>query len=179
MNTADFSTWTDLALETGLNVARTNHAVYLPAMEAEAERRRGSSDFSKERAAGWFPSIEAFYDARPERRTSGEADYGVQWQANGLRWPKWRVSYIQATGEIYADRQSSGPERWAGTVRVLGVVPPDPGPGPGAAGSLQWNHENRYYRTLDVILDGWADPDISGHDLAWVEQRLAAAGRPA
>lgn len=116
-------------------------------------------------AATEFPSIDAFYDDRPERRHSGEADFGLHWHVHRRsRFPSWRVSYIQATGEIYAAQLlGSCP------VRVLGVVPSDP----------VEEHEV-YYRTLDKILDGWADLDVSGFDLAWVERRLAehaAAGQ--
>ena len=131
-----------------------------------------------------FPSIEAFYDDRPERRTSGEADYGVHWQVNGRPWPQWRVSYVQATGEVYAV------ERGAGPVRVLGVVPPDDLEACRACREERAIHDpdyqfpvdhpfqrGTYYRTLDKILDGWADPDVSGFDLAWIERKLAEHAR--
>ena len=96
-----------------------------------------------------FPNIEAFYDADPRRRHSGEADFGIWW-TNGPRWPNWRVSYIQATGEVYAV-SAQGP------VEVLGTVPPDEGPS--------------YYRTLDNLLDGWSDE--FGRPLSWVRERLS------
>jgi hypothetical protein len=117
-----------------------------------------------------FPSLEAFYDDQPERRFSGEADYGVGWQVDGREWPRWRVSYVQATGEIYAVEQTG-----ACRVRVLAVVEPDPV----APRDQLLYYRNTYYQTLDRLLDGWADPDVSGHDLAWIEQRLAAAGKAA
>jgi len=94
-----------------------------------------------------FPNIETFYDEDPQRRRSGESDYGVWW-TNGGRWPNWRVSYIQATGEVYA-KSVEGP------VEILGIVPPDPGP--------------HYYRTLDKLLEGWSE---AGLDLSWVRKRL-------
>ena len=77
------------------------------------------------------------------------------------------MSYIQATGEVYAAEQW-GPCR----VRVLGIVPPDPDERRWDGSPWEGKH---YYRTLNQILDGWADPDITSHDLAWVEQRLAAS----
>lgn len=101
-----------------------------------------------------YPSLTEFYQSTA-RAGSGERDYGRMWQDGETRWPLWSVSYIRATGEIYAAEQ-----RDPGRVRVLGVVPPDDGPGV-------------WYATLSAILGGWADPDISGHDLAWVERRLA------
>lgn len=118
-----------------------------------------------------YPSIEAFYNERPERRTSGESDYGVHWHADGRNWPLWRVSYVQATGEVYAV------ENGHCKVRVLGVIPPDPDERyrKDRPGGIAWSDRHdcgTYYRTLDKILDGWADPDVTGHDLAWVVQRL-------
>ena len=113
-----------------------------------------------------FPSLAEFYAGRPERACSGEADYGVHWHVSGRDWPRWRVSYVQATGEVYACEQ-----RGACRVRVLGVVPPDPDERTSASGY----RGGTYYRTLDAILDGWADPDVSGFDLAWIEAKLAAA----
>jgi hypothetical protein len=128
-------------------------------------------------AATEFPSLEAFYDDRPERRRSGEADFGVHWHADGKRWPEWRVSYVQATGEVIAVEQY-------GTcrVRLIGVIEPDEDKRytKDEVGGVAWSDMHRrgtYYDTLDALLDGWADPDISGHDLAWITRKLAAAGR--
>lgn len=121
-----------------------------------------------------FPSLDAFYDDRPapERRYSPEADFGVHWRTDGRTWPQWRVSYVKATGEVYAVEQTG-----ACRVRVLAVVPPDdPADDPDPYHGVT---RGRYYFTLDAILDGWADPDTSGHDLAWIEQRLTAAGKAA
>jgi len=117
--------------------------------------------------AAEYATVEEFYADRPERLRSGEADYGVHWKAGSRRdWPQWRVSYVQATGEVYAVQLSG-----RCPVRVLGVVPPDP----------DTRHETgcydgeTYYRTLDRILDGWAELDAADRDVAWVEQRLAGA----
>jgi hypothetical protein len=112
-----------------------------------------------------YGSIDGFYGARPERITSGEADYGVHWRDRNRDWPRWRVSYIQVTGEVYATCTGGQAN---GEVRVLGIVPADP-VRPGEV----------YYRTLDRILDGWADPKVSGFRLSWVAERLAAWAEPA
>jgi hypothetical protein len=113
-----------------------------------------------------YATLDGFYLADARRPFSGEADFGVHWHDGGRDWPRWRVSYIQATGEVYAVRQYGSP---LGPVRVLGVIRPDPVlPGPGRNGL--------YYRTLDAILDGWADPEVSGFDLAWVSAQLARRG---
>jgi hypothetical protein len=116
-----------------------------------------------------YPSLEAFYAARParDRRRSPEADYGVHWQAGGRAFPTWRVSYIKHTGEVYAARNDGGP------VRVLGVVPPDPDHRFDPGGNIDGP---TYYEKLNRVLEGWADPGVTGHDLAWITRRLAAHG---
>jgi len=110
-----------------------------------------------------YPTLAAFYSARAERRISPETEFGVDWRAGNRDWPLWRVSYIWKTHELYAVRLMPG---IPGPARLLGVVPPEPGTDP---------RRDPYQRSLDKILDGYADADVSGHDLAWVEQRLAAA----
>lgn len=109
-----------------------------------------------------YPSLAAFYSAAPERRTSPEDHFGVDWHAGDHDFPRWRVSYLRATHEIYAVQLNPG---LPGPVRLLGIVPPDPTIDP---------RRDRWRPMLDRVFDGWDDPDISGNDLAWVEQRLAA-----
>ena len=101
-----------------------------------------------------YPSLEAFYAADERRRRSGEADFGIWW-TDGAPWPRFRVSYVRATGEVYALMQGNG-----GTVEVLGIVPPD-----------EDVPEGLYYRTLDRILAGWADQRPPR--LSWMRDRLA------
>ena len=112
-----------------------------------------------------YPTLSAFWTARPPRRTSPEDEYGEGWHAGAASGPSWRVSYIRATREVYAVRLTEG---IPGPVRLLGVMLASPG-----AGQHPDQHNRRM---LDAALRGWDDPDISGHDLAWVEKQLAAAG---
>jgi len=49
-----------------------------------------------------WANIEAFYADDPRRRASGEVDYGVHWTEPGSRWPQYRVSFVEETGELYA-----------------------------------------------------------------------------
>ena len=99
-----------------------------------------------------YANIEAFYTENEERRRSGEADYGCWWTEAGHTWPRWRVSYIQKTGEVYAVQLTGG------RVEVLGVVPPD--------------DAKVYYQTLDHILEGWEDAIHEPGSLDWVRSRL-------
>ena len=109
-----------------------------------------------------YATIEEFFDARPERRGSPQADYGTGWTENGQERPPWRVSWLEETGEVFAVRLADSP---AGPVRLLAIVRPDPVlPG-----------RRKPNRTLDALLDGWADHAVSGGDLAWVTWRLSLA----
>lgn len=100
-----------------------------------------------------YSSIEEFYAENEARRQSGEADYGCWWTVPRMDWPRWRVTYIQKTGEVYAVQLKDG-----GLVKVLGMVPPD--------------DDRIYYRTLDHILEGWADAMHKPGSLVWVERKL-------
>ena len=98
-----------------------------------------------------YPNIKAFYSENEARLRSGEADYGVWWH-DGIGAEFWRVSYIQATGEVYAARHQDGP------VEVLGVVEPDT--------------EGSYYQTLDRILEGWSEYCGRLKSLPWIREKL-------
>ncbi len=95
--------------------------------------------------------LEEFYGADARRGPSGEVDFGVMWRGySGGSWPSYRVSWIKATGEVYAVRQN----REQDDVRVLGVV---------AERDI-----------LEAVLQGWADHTTDG--IGWVRQQLVAAG---
>ena len=100
-----------------------------------------------------YANIKEFYAENEERKQSGEADYGCWWTAPGMSFTKWRLSYIQKTGEVYAVQLKDG-----GLVKVLGIVPPD--------------DDRIYYRTLDRILEGWAEAIHRPGSLVWVERKL-------
>jgi hypothetical protein len=113
---------------------------------------------------GVFATWDDFCYADIRRHFSPEADYGVHWHDGDERWPEWRVSYIRDTGEVYAVCTGRG----LGPVWLLGVVPADPVTNP---------DRETYYRTLDKILGGWADWEVSGMRLQWIIGRLAAHRR--
>ena len=105
---------------------------------------------------GQFDSLETFYDARPARRSSPEAAYGVRWRMNPCRH-HWRVSYIRDTGEVYAI-----PTDGDGPVLLLGSFPPDD------------TNDSRdvWYRGLDEFLDGWTEYYGIDEGLRWLWNRL-------
>ena len=119
-----------------------------------------------------FRTMHHFYAADPRRRRSGEADYGCHWRVAGFPRP-WRLSYIQNTGEIYAVHTEltlaydDDLLLAYGPVFLLAFVPPDP---------VIDCWRDVYYRTLDRVLEGWADVAhgrVEETDtLRWVIDRL-------
>jgi hypothetical protein len=107
-----------------------------------------------------FACMDEFLIGDARRWTSEQRDYAARWRAAGgsrFHPPQWRLSYIRATGEVYAV-SSDGP------VHVLGVVPPAAGE-PGTP----WHYP------LDALLGNWADPARNdGFSLGWVESRVEA-----
>ena len=110
-----------------------------------------------------YPTIESYYDGRPGRRRSGEADYGVHWTVRG-NCTRWRVSYVRNTGEVYAVRRSSDRD----TTIVLGTFPADEGAGPADV----------YYQGLERHLEGWALRCTIPGSLAWVQARMGIPPDP-
>lgn len=92
------------------------------------------------------------------RKISPEADYGLYWRDH-RSWPTWRVSYVGNTGEIYAVQLQGD-----GRVEILGVVEPDCDP--------YAPDDGLYYRTLEGILDGWADECGREDSLDWCRVKL-------
>lgn len=102
-------------------------------------------------------NLEQFYIENPARRSSAEADYGVWWK-DGPSGPYHRVSYVRATGEVYAMNLLYR------EVEVLGVVPVAKEEAEDGRPLRHW------HRTLDSILEGW--PDQMHEGLQWVRERL-------
>ena len=121
------------------------------------------------------PDIEAYYDAYPEARHSGESDYGVWWKDDD--GGNWRVTYVHHTGHYYAlhlggtvSRRlaiagnpilvSSGDGRSEGPVLILGQ------------GETCGDLTLRDTEPSEVVLEGWAEPCGSQGSLAWAVQRI-------
>jgi hypothetical protein len=96
-------------------------------------------------------TLEEFYAQEPRRKASGEVDFGVMWGD----WPHRRVSWIKATGEVYAVRQN----RELDGVEVLGVV-----------GTRE---------ELEARLHGWPEHIHIDAGLGWIRERLEGASTPA
>lgn len=109
-----------------------------------------------------FANIDAFYAERGGER-SGECDFGV-WNysdAEGCtrRWPRFRVSVVHDTGDVYALNFASL------TVLLLGTLP---------AGRCEPHGLRRgegcVYDVADELFAGWADE--GGKPLSWFVARL-------
>ena len=112
-----------------------------------------------------FQNMEEFYANNEARRRSGEADYGVWWRTEHSIYPKYRISYIQKTGEIYILEQKNNDRMDpsdSGFVTILGVVPPD-----------DPEIYKIYYMTLEQILYGWEFEVEKPNGIQWVRDRLA------
>lgn len=98
-----------------------------------------------------FPTLEHFYAAAPDevRRRSPEHDFGVWWREGEENWPRYRVSWVQRTGELYAAQLTGGSQASDGPVEIL-------------------------FLTLDpeAVLAGWEERCGEPRSLPWVRDRL-------
>lgn len=94
--------------------------------------------------------VATFYAGDARRERSPEVDFGVWWTLPGETWPNWRVSWVEATGEVYAVAQTQG----------------DLGPVVSRAGFPT-------REGVEAALEGWADHCHQG-GLRWLWERLAS-----
>lgn len=70
-----------------------------------------------------YPSPDAFYADRPERRDSSGVTFGDQWWDGGSSFPRWRVFWCEATHELCAVCVTPAVHHpLSGTVQVLGTA---------------------------------------------------------
>lgn len=111
-----------------------------------------------------FAGLPDFYEDE-RRRRSPEWDYGVLWRTTADEpWPRWRVSWVIETGEVYAIRNGADP-----VLVVLGTVE-KVGRYPYGRGHEAWARFNRAQK-VEQLLAGWAEVDPP--TLGWVLDRLA------
>lgn len=90
------------------------------------------------------------------RKLSPELDFGVNWyHASPREWPKWRISWIEKTGELYATNERE--------VEVLGIVKDH-------MTLNQLHKKNLPYSELKIekVLKGWAEH----HELDWIRNKF-------
>ncbi len=107
-----------------------------------------------------------FYDADPRRRASEELEFGSDWDEGGART---QVSWIEATGELYAMRDPLG--------RLVSDVIGDMGVRPVADEQLTVEVLGTVVGrdAVGAVLSGWEAAMESAGSLAWVRDRIAHA----
>ena len=58
------------------------------------------------RAGAWYASLDTFYAANPARAVSGEYELGTRWRDGTCRRSRYRIAWIEHTGELYSHAQS-------------------------------------------------------------------------
>jgi hypothetical protein len=101
-----------------------------------------------------YPSLDAFYAAGGERRTlSIEHDFGVMWREGTRKRPRYRLSWIEATGELYTLALSEFEHQRK--VELLGIV------------------DTR--EQVEQLLMGWEALPFGESTLDWVRERIVNA----
>jgi hypothetical protein len=114
-----------------------------------------------------YASIDAFYEANPLRKRSGEMDFGCWWTDGDKGPPYYRVSVVMDTGEVYAIRVGPGRrDQPIGEVELIGTIIVNTEPDP----------EDRFpavYKQADtVVLNRWVDHIHTARSLEWVRERV-------
>lgn len=126
-----------------------------------------------------YPDREAFYDANPEARGSGESDYGVWWRDDDRG--TWRISWVHATGDVYAVRAPRPAPRdttYAGWLQLAGLYGARmPVVVLGNVGKLRSTGPDAFDHTepLEAILPGWGERCGELGSLAWAVRRIRNA----
>ncbi len=115
--------------------------------------------------------LEQFYEADPRRRHSEELEFGEDWQERGART---EVSWVEATGELYAMRDPLGhlETQLFGAETVDPVANEDLG--------VQVLGVIRGRENVEAVMSGWeAAMPVGDNSLAWVRDRVANAAAEA
>ena len=111
--------------------------------------------------------LEDFYAADPRRRHSEELEFGTDWQEAGART---EVSWLEATGEIYAMRDPLGHL----DSDLFGDMSVEPVPGNALTVEVLGVVQGR--EKAAAVMSGWENAMSSGENsLAWVRDRIAHA----
>lgn len=104
----------------------------------------------------WATAEEYYTDGElGERRVrSREVDYGVWWREGSGHGPWWRVSWVDATGELYAICGGPRDTEYYGQVELLASGLSEPG--------------------IEEKLKGWGNVIGGPGSLGWVRARVAA-----
>lgn len=93
-----------------------------------------------------------FYENK-ERAISPEVDFGVFWM-DGKRFPQYRVTWIEYTGEVYAIDLTPTQDESNRMIEILGVA--------------------KSRATIEEKLKGWSEVPMSDiNSLSWVRERMS------
>jgi hypothetical protein len=115
--------------------------------------------------------IEAFYDADARRRPSAELELGTEWQDGDEI--HYELSYVVDTGELYVVQEPPPHER------------EDPFGGLHVKPFTDADEKKMIVRVVAIIatvdelhriLDGWEEKMAEPNSIAWLADRLKAAG---
>jgi hypothetical protein len=98
-----------------------------------------------------FPSMDLFYDKRPERREAQQVEFGIMWREGARKRPRYRVAWFEETGELVAEALSEFEH--LRTIELLGTV------------------VNR--ETLELALNGWERLPYPETTLEWVRTQVS------
>jgi len=104
-------------------------------------------------------SKEEFYKNK-ERKYSRELDYGVHWR-DGQSWPTYRVTWVEATGEVYAIANDEE------MVEILGVVKESK-----TLDEIEKAGGGYNDLRIEKLLSGWANVCGQPNSLDWIRSKL-------
>ena len=113
------------------------------------ERARRPSEDRGDRGA-IYPSVDAFHDLSQARALSIEHDFGVMWREGTRKRPRYRVSWVEATGELYALALSEFEH--LRKVELLGIVDT--------------------IEDVERVLCGWESLAYGESTLSWIRERV-------
>ncbi len=101
-----------------------------------------------------YADLDEFYAADPRREVSPEVDFGVMWRGGDDALASYRVSWVEATGELYIYRMTGGHSHYSVTV----------------FDGLSLSRD-----AVDAVLDGWAIVCPQLLSVGWLLGQLAIA----
>jgi hypothetical protein len=113
-----------------------------------------------------YPNTEAFHAARGGQG-SAVLDLGVWWVDNGRPFPRYRVSVVHDSGDVFAFCFNGG------AVELLGTLGDKAYPCMKRHADFGRHGQGCAFSEADDVFEGWSDLG-EAMTLSWVRERLAA-----
>jgi hypothetical protein len=115
--------------------------------------------------------IDQFYEADPRRRESNEVELGTEWRdGHGVRY---ELNWVEDTAELYVMREPA-PPAWEDPFGDIYVKTGNRAPVTGMTVVVIAHVPTR--EELEEILQGWQSAMAMSNSVAWLVNRLNAAG---